>query len=146
MNTSLNQIILNLRTISQNHLQLKDFRFCDVADLGADSPIIYPLLWGDVLPTNFSTKVVNLSIQLSVLDIVQTDLSNENDVLSDTLQIISDVINELKIPSNGDLFLISDQVTATPIKDAYGDTVAGWNCQLTFQIPNPYDRCAVPSI
>jgi hypothetical protein len=143
MNTSLNQVIKKLEGIAQNHLQIKGFKFCDVADLEAESSLLYPLLWCDVRPSSFATKVVTLSIQISVLDIVLKDLSNERDVLSDCLQIISDVVNELRNPSE-DEFIISDSITATPIKDSYQDEVAGWNCLISLDIANPYNRCAVP--
>jgi hypothetical protein len=143
MNISLNQIVKKLKTISQSHLQLKGFRFCDIADLEAESALLYPLLWCDVRPSIFSTKVVALSIQISVLDIVKKDLSNEKDVLSDTLQIISDVVAELRNPSED--FIINDSVTATPIKDSYQDEVAGWNCTISIEVANPYNRCEVPN-
>jgi hypothetical protein len=143
MNISLNQIVKKLETIQQNHLQLKGFKFCDIADLEAESALLYPLLWCDVRPSTFATKVVTLAIQISVLDIVKKDLSNEQDVLSDTLQIISDVVSELRNPTED--FIINDSVTATPIKDSYQDEVAGWNCLISLDIANPYNRCEIPN-
>lgn len=145
MNFSLNQIVEKLEVIQQSHKILKGFRFCDVSDLEAENSLRYPLLWCDVMPSNFSTKVITLNIQISVLDIVKKDLSNERDVLSDCLQLLSDVINELRNPSNGDNFIIEDSLQATPIKDSYQDEVAGWNCQISFNIMNPYNRCEVPT-
>lgn len=145
MNFSLNQVVEKLETIQQNHKILKGFKFCDVSDLEAENSLRYPLLWCDVLPSAFSTKVVTLNLQISVLDIVKKDLSNEKDVLSDTLQILSDVVIELRDPSLGGDFIIEDTLNATPIKDSYQDEVAGWNCQIALQIANPYNRCEVPS-
>jgi hypothetical protein len=145
MNYSLNQVIGKLETIQQSHKILKGFKFCDVSDLEAVNDLSYPLLWCDVLPSNFNTKVVTLNLQISVLDIVAKDLSNEKDVLSDCLQLLNDVVSELRNPLNGDDFIINDSITATPIKDSYQDEVAGWNCQISLDIMNPYNRCEIPS-
>ncbi len=146
MNYSLNQLVAKLEAIQQSHLILKGFKFCDVADLEAENSLLYPLLWCDVMPSTFATKIVVVNMQVSILDIVKKDLSNEKDVLSDCLQLISDVIAELRNPINGDDFLIDDNVSVTPIKDSYQDEVAGWNCSLQFTIMNPYNRCEVPSL
>lgn len=144
MNYSLNQIVAKLEDIKNNHLILKGFKFCDIADLEAFNDLRYPLLWCDVMPSNFETKTITVNIQIAVLDIVKKDLSNEKDVLSDCLQLISDVVAELRSPLNGDYFIIQDAISATPIKDSYQDEVAGWRTQIALQIANPYNRCELP--
>ena len=82
MQTSLNKVVNLLQEIATSNQFLNgNFTFCDVADLGASAPLSYPLLWGDVRPSNFSTKVFSLNLQLTAIDIVLKDLSNERDVL-----------------------------------------------------------------
>jgi hypothetical protein len=143
MKVTLNQLIDKLQTIATNHEQLNSFFFGDIADLGADSPIQYPVLYADVAPSNFSYKVIGLNLQMMVMDIVKKDLSNENDVLSDCLQIIEDVIIELRNPS--EIFLIQDSISLTPFSDSQGDEVSGWTANITISIPSNYNSCAVPS-
>lgn len=146
MKTSLNQVINALQAIADSHNQLKgSFVFCDIADLEAKNELKYPLLWADVTPSSFGTKTIDLNLQLTCVDMVSKDLVNEKDVLSDTLQILSDVITILRQePEYFELFTISESATATPIKDHYQDEVAGWVCPISLQIANPYDSCAVP--
>lgn len=148
MKTSLNQAINALQTIANNHLQLKgSFVFCDVADLEAKNELKYPLLWADVIPAQFGTKTIDLNLQLTCVDMVSKGLENEQDVLSDTLQILSDVVTTIRQdPTYFDLFIISESLSATPIKDHYQDEVAGWVCNVTLQIENAYDLCAVPIV
>ena len=148
MKTSLNQALNALQTIANNHLQLKgSFVFCDVADLEAKNELKYPLLWADVIPAQFGTKTIDLNLQLTCVDMVSKGLENEQDVLSDTLQILSDVVTTIRQePTYFDMFIISESLSATPIKDYYQDEVAGWVCNVTLQIENAYDLCAVPIV
>lgn len=148
MKTSLNQALNALQTIANNHLQLKgSFVFCDVADLEAKNELKYPLLWADVIPAQFGTKTIDLNLQLTCVDMVSKGLENEQDVLSDTLQILSDVVTTIRQdPTYFDMFIISESLSASPIKDHYQDEVAGWVCNVTLQIENAYDLCAVPIV
>jgi hypothetical protein len=143
MKVTLNQLIAKLQTIANNHEQINSFFFGDIADLGTESPMQYPVLFADVAPSNFSYKVIALNFQLMVMDIVKKDLSNENDVMSDTLQMIEDVIIELRNPS--EIFLIQDSITLTPFMDSQGDEVAGWTANITLNVPSTYNSCAIPS-
>ena len=136
-------MIDKLQLIATNHEQINSFFFGDIADLGADSPVQYPVLYADVSPSNFSYKVIGLNLQMMVMDIVKKDLSNENDVLSDCLQIMEDVIIELRNPI--EIFLIQDSINLTPFSDSQGDEVSGWTANITINIPSTYNSCAVPS-
>jgi hypothetical protein len=143
MKVTLNQLIAKLQTIATNHQQINSFFFGDIADLGTEKPMQYPVLFADVAPSNFTYKVIGLNLQIMVMDIVKKDLSNENDVISDTLQIIEDVIIELRNPS--EIFLIQDSINLTPFSDSQGDEVSGWTANITINIPSTYNSCAVPS-
>jgi hypothetical protein len=143
MKVTLNQLIGKLQTIATNHQQINSFFFGDIADLGTEKPMQYPVLFADVAPSNFAYKVIGLNLQIMVMDIVKKDLSNENDVISDTLQIIEDVIIELRNPS--EVFLIQDSINLTPFSDSQGDEVSGWTANITINIPSTYNSCAVPS-
>jgi hypothetical protein len=143
MKVTLNQLIAKLQTIATNHEQINSFFFGDIADLGTEKPMQYPVLFADVAPSNFTYKVIGLNLQIMVMDIVKKDLSNENDVISDTLQIIEDVIIELRNPS--EVFLIQDSINLTPFSDSQGDEVSGWTANITINIPSTYNSCAVPS-
>jgi hypothetical protein len=143
MKVTLNQLIGKLQLIATNHEQINSFFFGDIADLGSESPVQYPVLFADVAPSNFSYKVIGLNLQLMVMDIVKKDLSNENDVLSDCLQMMEDVIIELRNPS--EIFLIQDSISLTPFMDSQGDEVAGWTANITINIQSTYNSCAIPS-
>lgn len=142
MKVTLNQLIAKLQSIATSHAQINDFFFGDIADLGSEKPMQYPVLFADIAPSNFSYKVISLNFQLMVMDIVKKDLSNENDVMSDCLQILEDVIIELRNPS--EVFLIQDSITLNPFMDSQGDEVAGWTANITINVPSTYNSCAIP--
>jgi hypothetical protein len=144
MKYSVNQLEAKLQTIVTNHFQLKGFLFGDPSDIGASGPVDYPFLLADCLPSNMSTKSINLSIQLMVMDIVKKDLSNENEVLSDTLQMLEDVYIKLR-DINQSNYILSDSASMSPFTDSQGDEVAGWTATVTLQIPSSYNSCEIPS-
>lgn len=144
MKVTLNQLIGKLQSIAASHAQINNFFFGDIADLGTEGPMQYPVLFADIAPSNFNYKVISLNFQLMVMDIVKKDLSNENDVMSDCLQIIEDVIIELRNPS--EIFLIQDTINLTPFMDSRGDEVAGWTANITINVPSTYNSCAIPLI
>lgn len=143
MKVTLNQLIAELQTIATNHEQINSFFFGDIADLGTESPMQYPVFYADVAPSNFTYKVIAVNLQIMVMDIVKKDLSNENDVLSDCLQIMEDIIIKLRDPSK--VYLIQDSISLNPFSDSQGDEVSGWTANFTINIPSTYNECAVPS-
>lgn len=144
MKVTLNQLIADLQTIATNHEQINSFFFGDIADLGSEGSIQYPVFYADVAPSNFTYKVIGLNLQIMVMDIVKKDLANENDVLSDCLQIIEDIIIKLRDPAK--VYLIQDSINLNPFSDSQGDEVSGWTANFTINIPSTYNECAVPSI
>ena len=143
MKVTLNQLIAELQTIANNHEQINSFFFGDIADLGTESPMQYPVFYADVTPSNFTYKVIAVNLQIMVMDIVKKDLSNENDVLSDCLQIMEDIIIKLRDPSK--VYLIQDSISLNPFSDSQGDEVSGWTANITINIPSTYNECSVPS-
>jgi hypothetical protein len=73
------------------------------------------------------------------------DSTNQIDVLSDTHQILTDVLSSLQyIYRNSKArFTVNDD--ATPFYDAHGDNVAGYTIRFEVLVPMEMDFCAVPS-
>jgi hypothetical protein len=83
------------------------------------------------------------------LDLVQPDNSNEQDVLNDTLSIITSIISEFKhgknleiAPDNkGVLAQIMDNVNIESFTEYLDNVVSGWNANLNIEIPFQYKAC-----
>ena len=83
------------------------------------------------------------------MDLVQVDESNEQEVLSDTLGIITDIIaqyrqgGQLQIyPDNKGVFAqIDEDITIEPFTEYLDNVVSGWNASFSIEIPFQYKAC-----
>jgi len=149
---TLNQIIAAIRRAGENHKMVRTVavgpEYDLVADGGKDN---YPLVlvFPDVVTmlTDGSTasteKVYKFAI--AVMDRQFENSINQVEVLSDTQQILEDIISTLKyVYRESDAnFGVNDD--ALPFFDSRGDNVAGWAINLEVAVPYRSDFCAVPS-
>lgn len=143
---TLNQLIALFQAIGTAHYFIKTTEFGEVPDKveANTESSIYPVFYQ--VPTNTITRdqVVERSFQLLVLDLVYPGHDNLNEVLSDTEQTLNDIIKILRQESD-DYTLINDPVL-TPLKDVFGDAVAGWAVEVTIQTVNNNGFCDIPAI
>lgn len=149
-----------LKEISNKHEQIQSYGFGDLKQLNYQvierlkqdnteqnlSPY-YPFMF--VVPQNATsngrTMVYNFNILM--MDILNVkNFENEMDVWSDTLDILKDVVAQLKYSldqcyENWDLQF---PVNFIPFSEQYDDYVSGWNCQVQLIIPDALDRCDAP--
>ena len=122
--------------------------FGDILEVDLDKTTIFPLShisMGDVL---VSPHIINATIQLLCLDVVDkvselTDddifYGNDNlqDILNTQLQVVNDIQQELR---RGDLFednlQLTTDVTASPLIDNYENQLAGWAVTINIEMPN----------
>jgi hypothetical protein len=122
--------------------------FGDILEVDLDKTTIFPLShisMGDVV---FSPHIINATIQLLCLDVVDkvselTDddifYGNDNlqDILNTQLQVVNDIQQELR---RGDLFednlQLTTDVTASPLIDNYENQLAGWAVTINIEMPN----------
>jgi len=142
---SLNQFTALLKSLSDAHEQLKTFGEGDVWEIGASTPIQYPLMWVVPQPSNTAQKLLNMKFSLLFADIVFHDKSNEQDVLSDTQQIALDILAQLNAPEFADDFILDPIAQLTPFTEKFDDEVAGWKVDINIKVNYLADRCAVPS-
>jgi len=79
--------------------------------------------------------------EVSVMDIVKKDKSNEQEVLSDTRQTLKDF--EIFCRDSTDITLVGDPV-AVPFKESYGDWCAGWSQEMVFETDTSTSLCDLP--
>ena len=110
---------------------------------------LYPLV--HIVPQGVVAGTGTLSFNFNILamDLVQPDSSNEQDVLSDTLSIITSIISEFRhgknleiAPDNkGVLAQISEDVSIEPFTEYLDNVVSGWNASFNIEIPFQYKAC-----
>lgn len=140
-----NQIVKLLEDISTNHYQLNGFGFGDVWEYLASSTKQTPCLWGVLNGSNRNGKELTLNYTLLVFDQVKRDESNENEVLSDTYQILTDVITILNSPTYASQFILGVSNTMQDFTERFDSSVSGWSVDVSFRIPFDNDICQIPS-
>ena len=154
---NLKNIIDDLTTLGRLHKQVGSvgvgdtrqlnyiLRYVDKEENTTHRETVYPLFYMNpqTVVSNGGSKTFN--INLMVLDIVNQDLSNETDVMSDCDQIGDDIISAFKFPNVTPL--ISPQydtvtnVTKTFVSEKYDDIVSGVIFSLQVTIPEDVNRC-----
>jgi hypothetical protein len=82
-----------------------------------------------------------------VSDIIQRDLANQVDVLSDTLQIMDDILGQFRLSVTdslgnfNELYYLDTPITCVPFLEKYDDLLGGWVAEITIEVKTPLDRC-----
>lgn len=149
----------DFRMLADHHKQLNSFGFGDVGDFQYwtesrdkeentqfQSPY-YPLMY--VVPGEVIQKFnyMEYTFDVIVADIIQRDLSNQTDVLSDTNQIMDDIISQFRLSVNNSLgnynneYYLDNPIVCVPFIEKYDDLLGGWTATLNIQVMVPLNRC-----
>lgn len=143
---TLHQTIDKIKAIANDHAQINSVGYGELSDVDATKGYTMPLCWVVEQPSNISGRILINSVMIIVMDLVHKDLSNALEVVSNTQQILTDIIAEMQSPSNQALFEVgTDGVSLTPFQDRFDDEVSGWYCTLNIETSYLQDRCAVPN-
>lgn len=146
------QLIRFFELIADKHKLIKDCKVCRDWELGANQTL-FPLLQVTPYTASLKKTVVNndynmmeYSLKLRILDKLQKGNENRDDVYSDTLQLITDVIttfnthpffrnNNVKIVSDADFSSEEEKTTFR---------AAGWSTVIRIRVINYIGYCGVP--
>lgn len=139
-----NQIVDLLANIAVAHKQLKGFGAGELWEINGDpkNSGIYPELW--LVPVNAVAKLntIEHTVRLLVYDLVNKDETNENDVLSDALQILLDVVKVLRYES--DNYTLLNEPTLEPFTERFDDEVSGWSAEFVIEVNFANNDCDMP--
>ena len=133
-----------LAEIASNHKQINTFGFGDLWEFQTSGTTDYPVLFAIPDGATAAKGEVGNKLKLLVMDRVLKGERNEVDVLSDTQQILLDVITELKDNSR-DIHLRHDKIPMEYFTERFDDEVAGWSADVILWVSYPADRCAIPN-
>lgn len=108
----------------------------------------YPLMW--VIPQEMTTdgRESVYTFDILMMDILNTkNRDNEIDVWSDTLDILKDVVAQLKYATGMECYCNLDldyPISMTPFSESFDDYVSGWTAKLRLRVPDAIDRCIAP--
>jgi hypothetical protein len=155
----------DFRLLADHHKQLNSFGFGQLEDLSFwtesrlkqenttfESPY-FPLLY--VIPSvatqsmeQNASSYIEYEFNIVVMDILDRDLKNQVDVLSDTNQILDDIVSQFRLSVTNALgnfnedYYLDNEVIYYPFMEEYTDMCGGWNAVIRLKVMNPVDRCA----
>jgi hypothetical protein len=140
-----NGIIQLFSNIADAHRQLNSFGSGEESDgvsSGGDAPL-YPRLFVVPVKSVVLSNSVQHTFKVEVMDLVARDLSNREEVLSDTSLILQDVI---KIFRNEfpELITLTGSSTLLPFMEKLQDNVYGWAADLILECAFDQNVCDVP--
>jgi len=148
------QIIQDLKGIAYNHPQINSFGFGDITQITMDVETKkepeYPKCY--VVPDNVFIRQNRLHIgfNIIIMDIINNDYSNQEEVMSDTLETVKDIWTILYhsyTSSQGGFTLDYEPLWSpdvNPFLERFETILGGHTMSLTIELPYDYNTCVIP--
>jgi hypothetical protein len=166
-NKTYNNVINTLKNIGDNHSQIATVTTGDIFDIDLAKNTKFALM--HINPVNVATgdSQLTYNFQIFIMDMVAekenwTDanfqsanqLSNGQEVLSETLQISVDIISMLRhsVQQSAQgvddidepLYFTEGQFTLEPFTERFDNELTGWVFSIGVIAPNNFDACTMP--
>lgn len=141
---TLNQIIQKFQDIATGHEQINSFGFGDVWEIEASGAKNAPVMWLFWRRSDTADRTIIHQFSLLFMDLVFKDESNENEVLSDQLQICTDVLALLDDPDYWDDMVIEVTSGIEPFTERFDNEWSGVSVDITLRCPFTRNNCIVP--
>jgi hypothetical protein len=127
--------------------------FGDITEVDLNKTTIFPLSHLTITNVTFERSVINFTIALMCVDIVDYNKekydddifygnTNLQDVYNTQLQVVNDVVQSVR---RGSLFDSKIQIigepSATPFQDRYENELAGWGIEIQVSMINDISIC-----
>jgi hypothetical protein len=138
------QIIEDLEDVANSHEQINSFGFGDMTQLTMDVDTkkepLYTRMY--VLPADTILAENQLTINFTIIiaDRLDDDYSNQQNVLSDTLEICKDIYTVLYLSE----YETDWGATVEPFLERFETVLCGWSMNITLTQPFDYNRCVLP--
>lgn len=140
-----NQIIDKFETIANDHVGIHNFGDGILEDINTmkENGGGFPVLW--VVPQSaiLGDNGLDYKMRVLVFDIDETADTFRRDILSDTLQILTDVIKEFRYGDDND-YGVDGTNSAFPFTQNFADYVTGWYCDISIQTGIDNNPCDFP--
>ena len=144
-NVTLSNIVTLYNSISSANSYIQTATFGDIFEIDLNETD-YALAHLSIEGAAYKNHELTYNFKLYVMDLVSKDESNENDVLSDTLQVIGDYISVFKhSTSYGDFendYRFNDNVNCTPFTERFDSEVTGWVADISITVSWNASACS----
>lgn len=154
-NLTINQISDIFNDFATRHFQVNDFYFGPVDKIGDSKEFVYPLFGaipGDIIigsnRGNGIQRTAEFRFTILACDLEKRDDSNETEIRSDMVQVLSDFIaecDEHEFFYENEIEIVGDLIM-TPFTERFSDLVTGYALQFNLRVPFRYLYCEAPTI
>ena len=171
-NKTYNNVVNTLLRLGEYHKQISTTSVGDIFDINLEKMQKFPLL--HLNPTSVVTgdSQLTYNFQIFIMDMVSEKeewtknnasaefpklyktLSNEQDVLNETLQIATDFIGMLRHSEqqslagtndiNAPIYFTEDQFTIEPFSERFDNLCCGWTFTMGVLVQNNFQTCIIP--
>jgi|TARA_R110000744_G_scaffold378850_1_gene495649 hypothetical protein len=148
---SYNNVIETILCVAYKHKFIEQVGSGDIFEVDIEKNTAFPYF--HCITNNIATTTSSLkySFQLLVMDLVEPGLSNEQQVMSDTAQILQDIIalfrnGTITAPGSDDLriYYTDEDYTLLPFTERFDAAVTGWSTEFTVIVDSPFSACNIP--
>tara|TARA_R110001632_G_scaffold85732_2_gene187901 strand:+ start:141 stop:719 length:579 start_codon:yes stop_codon:yes gene_type:complete len=152
-----NNVIETILCVAFRHKFIEQVDSGDIFDVDLEKNTAFPYF--HCITNNISTTQtsVKYSFQLLVMDLVEPSQSNEQQVMSDTAQILLDIIalfrnGGVTAPGpdghNGihelPVYYTEEDFTLQPFTERFDASVTGWSTEFSVIVDSPFSACNIP--
>lgn len=156
---TLNQIVELFKSFATNHMQLNDFGYGPTSEIGTTVKMQFPYLWlshqqDSAITIRNNTQTPSMRFYVLIMDqqsdqhvtdeINGLDSTNAQEILSDTFQILQDLIATCNTDWKPLGVQISEDVRCYPAIDETQDQANGWVAELTLRLSYANGNCIKP--
>ena len=151
----------DFKTVATNHFLINSFHsgMLDEVDINKLDQADFPILYVEPGNTNIDMGVMTYTFTVFTMNLIKEDLSNRENVWSEMLQIMQDVISEFRQnlsvqTSGGDSgkkfsyipneVVLNLPINAEPFTVRFANMLTGWSATFTMQVNNPNSLCNAP--
>ena len=140
---TLNQIFKIIEGLANSHSNINTVIFGANSEID-NSDVDGILMWYDVSQGNTDGTQLNYSFELAFLDVLNPDLSNLKDIMSDTLQVAQDISAAIYNYDGEIEFDLPKKSSIQPVEHKYLSDYAGHTLSFTINTPYEWNECRIP--
>lgn len=135
------QIVDRVEEVVNNHKILAHFDYGNLSDIKADEEPDYPYVFLNPTTHQRSLQAITYRFNMIIMDMVKEE--NYLEIQSEAQQYCDDILAQLRFGYTDQVDLTLN-VTLTPFKERFQDTVAGMTATLEVIVPLSLNDCIAP--
>jgi hypothetical protein len=165
-NKTYNNLVDTLKSLGAQHQQITTTTTGDIFDIDLSKNTLFPLMHINGVNVTTGPSTLTYNFQIFIMDLVSEKsnwtqaniqsaqkLSNEQEVLSDTLQICTDIIGifrhsqwqaQLSLDINAGVYFAEGEFTIEPFSERFDNELTGWVFPLSIIVENDFQTCNIP--